>query len=111
MKKYCSQNSGDCFTCSLRNYGRDCRNVALVAEENFKQTRGIDKDLQADNMRFSLVVSNNGFGYGVRVEYGDNGSESLHDLTSETFEGAFKNASKYMKTVLSSMRKRERRLK
>ena len=23
---YCSQNHGDCFTCSLVNYGMDCRN-------------------------------------------------------------------------------------
>jgi hypothetical protein len=23
---YCVQNDGDCRTCSLRNYGRDCRN-------------------------------------------------------------------------------------
>ena len=28
MKKptYCTQNDGDCKTCSLVNYGRDCRN-------------------------------------------------------------------------------------
>ena len=27
MKKdYCTQNNGDCATCSLVNYGRDCRN-------------------------------------------------------------------------------------
>ena len=23
---YCTQNNGDCETCSLVNYGRDCRN-------------------------------------------------------------------------------------
>ena len=23
---YCTQNNGDCSTCSLVNYGRDCRN-------------------------------------------------------------------------------------
>ena len=23
---YCTQNNGDCTTCSLVNYGRDCRN-------------------------------------------------------------------------------------
>ena len=28
-KKYCSQNNGECGTCSLVNYSRDCRNVAL----------------------------------------------------------------------------------
>ena len=27
MKTYCTQNDGDCDTCSLVNYGRDCQNV------------------------------------------------------------------------------------
>lgn len=26
MKDYCTQNDGDCLTCSLTNYGRDCQN-------------------------------------------------------------------------------------
>lgn len=26
MKTYCTQNNGDCTTCSLTNYGRDCKN-------------------------------------------------------------------------------------
>lgn len=30
MKSYCTQNSGDCETCSLVNYGRDCRNNPLA---------------------------------------------------------------------------------
>jgi len=25
-KSYCTQNDGDCGTCSLKNYGRDCQN-------------------------------------------------------------------------------------
>jgi hypothetical protein len=25
-KSYCTQNNGDCSTCSLVNYGRDCNN-------------------------------------------------------------------------------------
>lgn len=29
MKKYCTQNSGDCSTCSLVNYGLDCLNKPL----------------------------------------------------------------------------------
>lgn len=33
MKKYCVQNNGDCFTCSLVNYGRDCVNVNIYASE------------------------------------------------------------------------------
>ena len=26
MKTYCTQNRGDCMTCSLSNYNRDCHN-------------------------------------------------------------------------------------
>lgn len=26
MKDYCSQNNGECSSCSLVNYGRDCMN-------------------------------------------------------------------------------------
>lgn len=26
IKEYCTQNAGDCETCSLVNYGKDCRN-------------------------------------------------------------------------------------
>jgi len=29
MKPYCTQNNGDCSTCSLVNYGRDCQNQPL----------------------------------------------------------------------------------
>lgn len=29
IKSYCTQNNGDCETCSLVNYGRDCHNVSL----------------------------------------------------------------------------------
>lgn len=25
-KSYCTQNNGDCSSCSLVNYGRDCQN-------------------------------------------------------------------------------------
>ena len=28
-KDYCTQNGGDCSTCSLVNYNRDCNNVPL----------------------------------------------------------------------------------
>ena len=31
MKTYCTQNKGDCKTCSLVNYGRDCRNNPVEA--------------------------------------------------------------------------------
>ena len=29
MKSYCTQNNGDCSTCSLVNYGRDCQNKSV----------------------------------------------------------------------------------
>ena len=29
IPEYCTQNEGDCQTCSLVNYGRDCRNEPL----------------------------------------------------------------------------------
>ena len=30
MEKYCSQNNGECETCSLVNYGLDCRNNPIA---------------------------------------------------------------------------------
>ena len=32
MKDYCTQNDGDCETCSLVNYGRDCMNNPVEEE-------------------------------------------------------------------------------
>jgi hypothetical protein len=32
--EYCTQNGGDCRTCSLVNYGRDCHNEPLHAGFN-----------------------------------------------------------------------------
>ena len=34
MRKYCSQNHGECETCSLVNYGLDCHNnpVAIITD-------------------------------------------------------------------------------
>lgn len=32
IKSYCTQNDGDCLTCSLTNYGRDCKNNELDVE-------------------------------------------------------------------------------
>jgi len=29
VKDYCTQNEGDCATCSLVNYGRDCQSNSL----------------------------------------------------------------------------------
>ena len=35
MKSYCTQNSGDCGTCALVNYNRDCMNNRV--ETDFEQ--------------------------------------------------------------------------
>lgn len=34
MKTYCTQNNGYCSTCSLVNYGRDCRNNPIDNESD-----------------------------------------------------------------------------
>lgn len=41
MKKdYCTQNDGDCLTCSLVNYGYDCRNNKVDYEHLAAATLG-----------------------------------------------------------------------
>lgn len=30
MRNYCTQNNGDCSSCSLVNYGRDCHNNSIL---------------------------------------------------------------------------------
>ncbi len=36
--EYCTQNDGNCETCSLVNYGRDCQNIPIVTDEQAKKT-------------------------------------------------------------------------
>ena len=53
MKKYCTQNNGDCQTCSLVNYGRDCRNNP-VSETSAQRQDMIDNaiaDIITDDLR------------------------------------------------------------
>ena len=33
LKIYCTQNDGDCETCGLVNYGKDCKNNKIENEE------------------------------------------------------------------------------
>lgn len=41
MKSYCTQNKGNCGTCSLVNHGRDCKNKIVTPEDNiFSQYYG-----------------------------------------------------------------------
>ena len=36
-KDYCTQNDGDCDTCSLVNYGRDCQNNPTTGQMIIRQ--------------------------------------------------------------------------
>lgn len=45
-KSYCTQNNGDCSTCSLVNYNRDCRNIPVPVLCGYKEAAeimGVDK--------------------------------------------------------------------
>lgn len=42
MKSYCTQNNGDCETCSLVNYGRDCKNVPLMADDRQAEEMSVE---------------------------------------------------------------------
>ncbi len=48
MKSYCTQNSGNCSTCSLVNYGRDCRNNPLNIQQIAGLVDAFFADLAAD---------------------------------------------------------------
>jgi len=39
-RSYCTQNDGDCLSCNLSNYGRDCRDLLLMEDELLTQTEG-----------------------------------------------------------------------
>ena len=45
MKTYCSQNYGDCETCSLVNHGRDCRNIPLALFAERKSLTDKEREL------------------------------------------------------------------
>lgn len=59
MKSYCTQNSGDCSTCSLVNYGRDCRNnpvnnqiaIAGLVDTFFADLEQDGRPATEDNLR------------------------------------------------------------
>jgi hypothetical protein len=48
-KSYCTQNDGDCMTCSLTNYGRDCQNVLLMEDT-------ADAELQVEARRLDALI-------------------------------------------------------
>lgn len=47
-KDYCTQNNGDCATCSLTNYGLDCQNNPIKTERR-KTLRGWEATMYAYN--------------------------------------------------------------
>jgi len=40
-KPYCTQNDGDCSSCSLSSYGRDCHNVRIITSHKGGRTERI----------------------------------------------------------------------
>ena len=45
MKDYCTQNNGDCKTCSLANYNLDCENNP-IEENELKKRQEIENKLK-----------------------------------------------------------------
>ena len=63
--EYCTQHGGDCQTCSLSSYGKDCRNNAL--DTTVKVMARNYHDIDPDNgLRWKIV---DGGGYGSAVKY------------------------------------------
>lgn len=52
MKSYCTQNEGDCTTCSLVNYNRDCHNNPIKKNQRAVAVR-LDPDT---HKRFSIKL-------------------------------------------------------
>lgn len=43
-KEYCTQNDGDCETCSLVNYGLDCQNNPVETEASHENKSDLLKN-------------------------------------------------------------------
>ncbi len=54
IKRYCTQNNGDCDTCSLVNYGRDCHNHPLVADPY--PTKKIEKEIKWATITGKIII-------------------------------------------------------
>ena len=48
---YCTQNDGDCTTCSLVNYGRDCQNNPIHV---IREKEEIDLEIGDNHGLFTL---------------------------------------------------------
>ncbi|WP_319477017.1 hypothetical protein [Marispirochaeta aestuarii] len=53
MKDYCTQNDGDCRTCSMTSYGRDCMNNPLNDRIEYVITEG---SCNGEEQQFSEFV-------------------------------------------------------
>jgi hypothetical protein len=51
-KSYCTQNNGDCSTCSLSSYNKDCQNNPIVARDEYIHAR-IPADLKAQAQAYA----------------------------------------------------------
>jgi hypothetical protein len=76
MKKYCTQNNGDCLTCSLVNYGRDCKNNPLTGKYPDMTAEEILNTVRADLREADNTLSAEGrkeakefFGEGFDVQH------------------------------------------
>ena len=55
MKPYCTQNNGNCKTCSLVNYNRDCHNNSLHGGK--RPGAGAKKQAPADARRRMFLLT------------------------------------------------------
>lgn len=48
IKAYCTQNDGDCSTCSLVNYGHDCQNNKVGGQDEIDNALA---DIMTEDLR------------------------------------------------------------
>ena len=65
MKSYCTQNNGDCKTCSLANYGRDCQNNPITGKTEVIRAR-ITLDLK---LEFEKLAAKKGMNFSEYLRY------------------------------------------
>ena len=58
MRDYCTQNNGDCQTCSLVNYGLDCRNNPIrEMSELYDKWTGSDSKAEMSRYSFNELLA------------------------------------------------------
>ena len=88
MKAYCTQNNGDCETCSLSSYGRDCKNVKIPggARKKAQQTPAEYSKAYYRGKKAGIKEARDP-AYQAGLEQGR--SEAVELATSEAVEQAF----------------------